>query len=232
MTVQVTFFDLRHDHPDAFAVAPEERERAARFLREEDRHRYLMGRSAIRRLCAQHLGARPAEMQLLQNEHGKPYLAIPAGVDRLEFNLAHSGDCIALAWSVGTGASLGIDVETVARHRTPDFHGIARTAFSPAECAVLDRAGTDELAATFYQIWVRKEAVVKAEGCGIAAGNALREFTVATLDSAGCVEWPVFVNFPSGQRWQMHALPTATGYVAALATLPGSEVRVSSSRSS
>lgn len=227
MIVHVTFFDLRHERADSSAVAAEERERAARFVRDEDRHRYLLGRSAIRRLCAQHLGCAPAAVSLLHNEHGKPQLAPAVGLERLEFNVAHSGDCIVLAWCVGATTELGVDVETCSRQRIPDFHGIARTAFSPAECEVLRAASAGELATTFYKIWVRKEAIVKAEGCGIAAGNALREFTVATLDGAGGVEWRTQVDFPGGAAWALHALKAPPGYEASLATLPGAAVRVS-----
>jgi 4'-phosphopantetheinyl transferase len=227
MIVHVTLFDLRRDHAEPAAVTPEERERAARFLREEDRQRYLLGRTVIRRLCAEHLGCAPGDVPLLQNEQGKPFIATPVGLERLEFNLAHSGDCVALAWSIGATAAVGIDVETVDRQRTPDFHGIARTAFSAAERAVLAAVPGAELAVTFYKIWVRKEAIVKAEGCGIAAGNALQQFTVARVAGAGEVEWPTLIEFPSGFRWELHSLSAPDGYEAALAASPGAEVRSS-----
>jgi 4'-phosphopantetheinyl transferase len=225
MLVQFTLLDLRQHSADPADVTPEELERAARFLREEDRQRYLLGRTVIRRLCAAHFGCAPAEVQFQQNEQGKPFIAPSPGIDRLEFNLAHSGDCVALAWSIGATAAVGIDVETIQRQRTPDFQGIARTAFSLAERSVLAAAGPGGVAATFYKIWVRKEAIVKAEGCGIAAGNSLQQFTVAMLDEAGAVHWPRLVDFPGGQHWELYPLSAPAGYEVVLAAMPGAKTR-------
>jgi 4'-phosphopantetheinyl transferase, N-terminal len=114
-----TFLVSRHSRLFAEIAAylsPEERMRAERFYREVDRRRFVLGRAMVRRLCGTHLGVEPETVRLEQTSNGKPYLGCSTEVSqrRLEFNVAHSGDCVLIAWSLGR--AVGIDVETLDRN--------------------------------------------------------------------------------------------------------------------
>jgi 4'-phosphopantetheinyl transferase len=209
-------------------LSPEERARAHRFLKEADRKRFILGRASVRCLGGAYLGIEPARIQLDQASAGKPYLAnpIPANRDRFEFNVAHSGDCVLVAWT--WGKAVGADVETLDRS-TPALLGDALDGiFSDAERVALCGARPDEVAGTFYRIWVRKEAVLKGEGCGI--GGSLPSFSVVRQD-ASRTEWLDEVEYPeSGCSWRIVDLNPAPGHIAALALPPSSIVRQATPR--
>ena len=202
----------------------EERMRARYFFREDDRRRFLLGRAMVRRLCANRLGVEAAAIILGQATTGKPYIASPldAQDQHVEFNVAHSGDCVIIALS--KGQPVGVDVELLESSRFASFDTISLLAFSEAERAALSAAVQDQLAATFYRIWVRKEAVIKAEGCGI--GGPLQSFSVARKH-AGQLKWIDIVYFTaSGRIWKVEEFTPAANHFAALAVPRDSSVRL------
>lgn len=218
--VYVCLFSVEKHAPVLEELTEEERARAARFLREEDRQRCLLGRWAIRRLCAEEMCVEPRAVELGATVKGKPFLVSTGAT--LQFNLAHSGDCVALAW--GRGGPVGVDVEMIEGGRERPFLEIAGTAFSPQEQEVLERISSRAaawkagLAETFFRIWARKEAIVKAEGCGIAGG--LQSFSVARWAGAGA-QWPELVEHPgAGRTWRVEEFAGRRGYAAAVAMAP------------
>lgn len=79
--------------------------------------------------------------------------------DALRFNLSHAGALVAVVFS--EQLEVGIDVEEETRRI--DFEGISKRFFAPAEqewCARRGRKG-------FFEVWTRKEALVKAMGIGL-----------------------------------------------------------------
>jgi hypothetical protein len=69
---------------------------------------------------------------------------------------------------------------------------------------------------------VRKEAVLKAEGCGI--GGSLKSFSVVRQHAAS-TEWVEQVRYPaSGRTWRIVDLAPALDHLGALATPQGSIV--------
>jgi 4'-phosphopantetheinyl transferase len=202
----------------------EERKRADRFVKRADRRRFVLGRAMVRRLCGTHLGVKPEAVTLEQTANGKPYLdcSTEVGEKRFEFNVAHSGDCVLIAWTLGR--SVGIDVEVLDRNPPGLFDDVAATAFSDPERAALSTAARDQVPATFYRIWVRKEAVLKAEGCGI--GGRLKSFSVAHQDEAR-IDWVDHLQFPdSGRKWKIVDLAPAPSHLAALAIPEGAMVQI------
>jgi 4'-phosphopantetheinyl transferase len=203
-------------------LSPEERIRSQRFFREADRRRFVLGRAIIRHLCAEYLGLEPARVLLELTSAGKLYLAntAPRVGRRLEFNISHSGDCILVAWA--EGRPVGVDVEALDRDIAPEYHQIAQIAFSDAEYATLSSAWPDEVPSTFYRIWVRKEAVLKGEGCGF--GGSVRSFSVARRH-VGYTEWFDEVCYPkSGCRWAIVDLIPLPDHLGALALPQGSVI--------
>jgi len=202
------------------SLSPKERARARRFLQEADRRRFLLGRAVVRFLGGVHLGIDPANVRLDQTLTGKPYLANPLPIDRkpFEFNVAHSGDCVLIAWT--EGRAVGVDVEAYERRPATWFDDVSESVFSDGERAALSASMPDDASGTFYRIWVRKEAVLKAEGCGVA--GALRSFSVA-CPRGGRTEWFDEVDYPeSGRIWTVVDLTPAPGHLAALALPAGS----------
>ncbi|WP_310597888.1 4'-phosphopantetheinyl transferase family protein [Aeromonas aquatica] len=132
-------------------------------IRQPHRQReYLLGRALLRRLLAERLGCPADELQFCTNVHGKPALCS----HHWQFNLSHSGDWLALA--LCQQGPLGIDIEMGLRRR--QILPLAQRFYARSEyewLAALPEAGQES---AFYRLWSRKEAVLKAQGNGIAAG--------------------------------------------------------------
>jgi 4'-phosphopantetheinyl transferase len=139
-----------------------ERERAARFVFERDRVRYLAAHVGMRHILARYLGAAPAELAFSEGLHGRPQLA-GAWAGDLEFNLSHSGELALVA--VTLHGPLGVDVEAL--RPMPDWRELAERYFTPEECAALVAAGADPQV-EFLRCWVRKEAALKSTGIGLS----------------------------------------------------------------
>jgi 4'-phosphopantetheinyl transferase len=184
----------------------EERARAARFHFERDRHRFIAGRAALRKVLATYLDRAPADLVFTVGPHGKPALENLG----LEFNLSHSSGCGLLA--VTRGRRVGVDVERV----RADFAGedIARRFFAPAEVEALAGSAPDQYVTGFFRCWTRKEAYVKARGDGLSL--ALDRFEVpldqgATRALASCLDDP-----SECVRWSLREIVPAPGYLGAL----------------
>ena len=141
----------------------EEREKAARFHFDVDRHRYGFFHMTMRNLLASVLPitVRPEELHLIPGEFGKPTLR---DFPEVHFNLTHSKDLAALA--VCTAGPVGLDLEMI----DPEFpvREIAREYFVGGERAAIDHAPDDsERTNRFFQLWTAKEAVMKVTGLGM-----------------------------------------------------------------
>ena len=152
------------DEPELRAVlSPAEQARAACCALEKERQRFLRRRAFVRRVLARYAKTDPQHLEFSSGMHGKPRLA---GCDenRLEFNLSHTRDYVALA--VTKRRRIGADIEYSARAR--NFVGIAKSCFSAREQAYLHRVPPELRGNAFYSLWTRKEALLKACGCGLA----------------------------------------------------------------
>ena len=132
-------------------------------IRQPGRQReYLLGRILLRRLLAERLGCPPDTLVFRTSEHGKPTLVS----HDWQFNLSHSGDWLVLA--LCQQGPLGVDVEMGLRQRP--VLPLAQRFYAPDEYQWLLALPSREQASAFYRLWSRKEAVLKAQGAGIAAG--------------------------------------------------------------
>ena len=182
--VLVWTFDL--DAIDIHAVSAVlsagEHERAARFHFEVHRNRYIAGRGALRCVLGELTGLAPEALDFTYGAHGKPEL--PSGAPY--FNLSHSDQRAVIAAS--RAAPVGVDVERINPERSrPE---IAERFFAPQEIADLATLVGDAYVHAFFQVWSRKEAVLKAVGPGI--GGGLSSFAVPI----GPMPEPVWVRSP------------------------------------
>jgi phosphopantetheinyl transferase len=105
--------------------------------------------------------------------HGKPLLD-----NGPEFNTSNSGPMLLIV--VGAQTPLGADIEVLGE--LDDIDKLSRHYFSEAEQSALATLEGAERRRGFYQIWTRKEAVLKALGLGL--NLELRSFSVP-LDNLG-----------------------------------------------
>lgn len=165
--------DLRAE-VDWLPPTPAEAERAARFVNDTLRRRYLRSHAALRAILGTYTAA---PLEFAEGEHGKPYLA----ADRdLRFNLSHSEELALMA--VSREAEIGVDVE---RFRPlPECMAIAERFFPPGEAAALADVPAAGREVEFFRRWTRIEAKLKARGIGLyGAGAELDgDWSVVTVD--------------------------------------------------
>ena len=209
-TVDVYLFNiarLNYDAAACFAVLePQEQQQAEKFYRPALRQAYIHMHALMRQILAAYIpGESAADLRFTKGEYGKPYLeAAPA----LRFNLSHSGDWGLLA--VGHDIEVGVDIETIKPRA--GLAGLVAKCFSAAEQQYWQQLPPQQQVEVFFEIWTRKEALVKAVGRGIALGLEFCELQPPDLNQFSSLP---AVCGPSAQ-WQILPLNVETCARAAI----------------
>lgn len=185
-------------------LSAEETARSGRFRLAVHRSRFVEARAVLRMLLGQRLDQDPAKVVIDVTEHGKPRLGEAGGQS---FNVAHSDGAALFAFA--SRGEVGVDIERV---REVDPVRLSETCFSEAEQAELLALDPLRRLGAFFQGWVRKEAVIKADGRGVSLG--LESFTVTLQGPAHLLEAP-----PGDVQddWRLVALDAGPTVRAALA---------------
>jgi len=205
---------------DAWSViSQDERERANRLARDEDRALWIHTRAFLRLLLAGQFSVDPQLMVFGEGPHGKPELSEPASSERLDFSVSHSGAVAVI--TVARDRRVGIDVERI----QPDlsWEPIAKNLFSASDLTFIEGRPRAERRLTFFVCWVRKESYLK--GLGVGLTRSLDDFSVPMGRSGGAVEDPQANPLPGGERhWRVHPIDVPDGYAAALAVDGGCSI--------
>ena len=184
-------------------LSNEERGQAARIANNAAREEFVKSRALLRGLLAQHTGVPAQNLDLVAGPFGKPQLADGCG---LHFNISHSGGMALVAIS---SEEIGIDIERM--DMPADHRGVAQTVFAPSEIETLESADASNLSETFFSLWTRKEAYLKATGQGFSSDlGAISTAAGARVQDASCEA--------GDGTWYVHDLPVQAGFKAALAT--------------
>ena len=188
-------------------LSHDERERASAFRFARDRNRYVVGRGVLRGLLGRYTGADPASLEFRYGRDRKPALA----GDGPFFNLAHSEDAVAYAFS--PSFEVGIDVEVL--RDDASLLDLADRFFSPREAAELRALPERDRSRAFLACWTRKEAFLKARGDGLTLALDSFDVTLAPGEPARLVRtaW----SRRESDRWQLADISTPAGPVAAVA---------------
>lgn len=114
------------------------------------------------------------------------------------FNIAHASNLVVFAYS--TGESIGIDIE---KRKALDYKEIMEN-FHTEEQQFIGSAA--DPISCFYEIWVKKEALLKAAGIGIING----------LNDCSCVENVVNYRRQSWYLKEVQIHPEYTCYLCSL----------------
>lgn len=180
---------------------PAERDRAAAFVRDLHRNRYIASHVGLRLLLGAYLATDPAAVVLVREPcpgcggpHGRP---AAAGAP-LHFNLSHAGDLALFAFA---DTPVGADVEQLQPAEVVDEVARVLHPDETAELAALPAARRPE---AFARCWTRKEAYLKGTGTGLSENPSV------TYVGAG----PAPAS-PAG--WALTDVTAPPGYAAAVA---------------
>lgn len=187
----------------------------AEGLRDDEIHLWAMphdhaaGRAPLRQLLGRYLGCAAEQVVLNDSAHGRPELAGPQR-GALGFNWSHSGGRALVA--IARRVQPGIDLEHRQRRGTRDVLVLAQRFFAPQEVQALRELAAGDRTLAFLRLWTLKEALLKAEGRGLAYG--LHRVVVELGESA-----PVLREFgdESLVSWQLQELSLEPDWVSAIA---------------
>ena len=192
-------------------LSKDELSRAARFRFQLHRNRFIAGRGFLRYLLGGYLETDPASLEFAYGPNGKPALPGAAHASEIEFNLAHSEDLALLA--VAKGLPIGVDVEVV--RQLSDAGDLVARFFCARENKIFSQLTVAEQPAAFFNLWTRKEALLKATGEGI--GRLLNQVEVSFLPNEPAEFKALPAEVAPRSRWTLGTLTPAPGYAGALA---------------
>jgi 4'-phosphopantetheinyl transferase len=211
--VHVWRADLRDAEPMLASLdrllSDDERARADRFRFARDRRRYVTSRGFLRRVLALYTGEEPDGIRFDYGAHGKPFLATVRNAAPIGFNVAHTDELTLFA--IAATQEIGIDVERI--RSDLDVFELADAAFSAGEVADLGGRPAEEQEEAFFAGWTRKEAFVKATGCGLS--SRLDAFSVA-LDPVWSDGLLQDIGMEIGPSWSMATLRPSASHVGAV----------------
>jgi 4'-phosphopantetheinyl transferase len=161
--------------------------------------------AVLRAALAEHMELPPERVPLGRDPTGRP---VVGGGSALEVSVSHTSGLVLVA--VGLGWRLGVDVELV---RERPLRLLPAHALAESELAVLERCAPEKHLHALLRYWVRKEALLKAAGVGLAIDPRAVEVS-GPAESARVVSLPETLGRPVG--WTLVDLEI-DGYVAALA---------------
>ncbi|MBF0259914.1 MAG: 4'-phosphopantetheinyl transferase superfamily protein [Desulfamplus sp.] len=170
--------------PDLF------REKILNLARWEDQQNSLTGKLLLK-YGLEKFSNPPESIESVQlSGFGKPFIE-----NRVCFNISHSGNCCVCAFH---SSEIGIDIEAVRPIAFRDFFNL----FTRQEKDIITNSETP--LNSFYEIWTRKEAIIKAHGKGLSTG--LETFCVSGNSSV--------IN---SIKWYIHPIAIANNYISNIA---------------
>jgi len=197
---------LRRDLEDT--LSDDEKARAARFHFDRDRHRFIVGRGALRKILANYLLAQPEMLRFSYSEHGKPSLADIS--TSLRFNLSHSDQYGILA--VTGENEIGADIEKIRYEVETDK--LAERFFSLNERRALREMTASERPAAFYRGWACKESLLKAWGTGLS--RPLHSFDVELRLEHPAALLATRPDAEEAKRWSLRMIEVSEGFASAI----------------
>ncbi|WP_423017445.1 4'-phosphopantetheinyl transferase family protein [Undibacterium sp. Di27W] len=129
------------------------------YVFEADKQRHLLAHGLKRQVLARLTGQAPESLQFRAGPAGKPYLPD----QKVQFNISHSGDWVALAFS--TTHVVGVDVEQA---RDLDYDDLLTQIAHPADALTIFNTNSKSSEQRFLASWSMKEAVAKCAGKGLS----------------------------------------------------------------
>jgi 4'-phosphopantetheinyl transferase len=179
--------------------------RIQRITSSDYRLQVIKARALLRLMLARYTGRSPRSFEFDEEGGARPQLRDnPWG---WHFSVSHSEDRIAVALS---RAPIGIDIERIAAGQ--DWRAIASICFHPSEQKLLQVGDGSTARETFFEIWTRKEAYLKAIGTGLDTDP--NSFSIAAPDGAVSADGSNLLP----RTWYTRIVDAHAGYKCALAS--------------
>ncbi|TFZ04732.1 4'-phosphopantetheinyl transferase family protein [Ramlibacter rhizophilus] len=182
-----------------------ERARAACFHHPLHAQRYIASHAALRLILGRALDRSPRALSFRLGPAGRPELDTQV----LHFNLAHADDHALVG--ISRAQAVGVDIECPG---TAELDELDETVFSALERAAIAACAPQERARARLRAWVRKEALLKAAGCGL--DDDVHRLSVSVGPEARILasDHPQLRT----EDWHVADLPSPDAWIGAVAT--------------
>src|SRR5581483_5548860 len=150
---------------------------------------------------------------------GKPSFTPEFSGHGLHFNLAHSSDLAVIA--IARRGPLGVDVERIRTVR--EVEDLVARFFCARENEQFQKLPEAERPGAFFNLWTRKEALLKATGEGI--GHRLNQVEVSFLRGEPARLISISGDARTAAEWFLSAFAPADRFVGAVA-IQSPELRI------
>jgi len=189
-------------------LSENERLRATRFRRKEDRFRFAVTRAALRALLSIRAGEPEGALRISRGQYGKPILD---GHPQISFNVTHAGQHALIA--VSDSRQVGVDVEVI----DPSIHWLELLDLvcTGVEQQMIISSSKASQLQMFFRCWTAKEALLKATGVGLTEG--LCGISLDLLSPGGQWLCDQSNDDKSTSLFQFHWLSEIPGYIGCVA---------------
>lgn len=154
-----TIFSTRFE-PDVFdyymsQIPSDMQQKVLKYRRWQDAQSSLLGKNLLIKGIKKYGFHKSVLHDIRYTPYMRPYFS-----NNINFNISHSGNCVVCA--ITSDFELGIDVEEIRPIAIRDFD----SQFNDDEMTNICNA--DDKLFAFYDLWTKKEAVIKADGRGMS----------------------------------------------------------------
>lgn len=175
--------------------------RAQDYRRDQTRQTFILVRGLLRSLLGYYLDYNPKNFTFNYNKFGKPHLK------ELSFNLSHTNRYAIYAFALQ--GKIGVDIEHL--RAILDFDNVAASFMSEAEIERLFELPPAIQPQAFFNIWTRKEAIIKAIGQGLS-------FPLKSIDVDFSPDLPArLLTKDLSQKLWLQAIRVPAGWTATIA---------------
>lgn len=201
--------DELNQHDFQQCLTKDESDRANKLKVVEKRKQFIVSRGILRKLLSNFLDIN--EIVISYGPHKKPYIEHQFNNNSVIFNISHSANYVLIAITLNN--EMGIDIEKI--NPDIDFKSLSKRFFSTKEKNELIDCDFSKQLETFYRVWTRKEAFIKATGKGISFG--LDNFSVA-LEKSIKSKVELAADIKKSKQWFCYDLMEVDNYALSLAS--------------
>lgn len=189
-----------------YTLSDQERGQSRKFFNNPLRDNYILSHGILRSLLSCYVSKRSQDINFLANQYGKPFLA--NNKNKIQFNMSHSKEYA--AYIIALENQVGIDIEW--EDKDVNIEEITELVLSPTERIHFNRLNEREKVHNFYEIWTKKEAIIKAIGQGLS-------YPIKMIDTIGSALNSNFYYVSSDNKpYYYSKLGNLDGYVGAIAS--------------
>lgn len=169
--------------------------------------RYIISHGILRYILSYYIKQSPKSLEFITNKYGKPSLK----GSNIKFNMSHSHNIV--CYIIAFNNKVGIDIEV--NDNNLDIMELSKLVLTTKENMLLESLEYDEQRKTFYDLWTKKEALVKAIGEGLSYPiNTIEALSMASGDKVTLTS----INNSVSQELYTYTLELELNYSAAIAT--------------